>query len=400
VGLAAQTPPHQAASQQAEQDECNARPAPWKKRKVGKQAGEIQAAVQVKGKVVRSTFPRRSLPPAKAVLDMMPYRRSPNHALPGTRSPAMLDGQRSFCLNVSEDGDMRFGPIAAMALWLTACEGRDAVSDASLPEAPPRHSPSMSTPDAGRGSREGWDLQSSGEGVALALLGHSGGTVIRLFCPSGEKSLLVNVSSFRPIGSEERLSFGSGSQAVALVADPRGDAQRGGVSGTGAVPGNLMAVLGGSLSASYGAQTSGPHAAPPPKLSQPFVAACHEGSAAARQSGSPSGTSASACLMQGGERLRVSPIRAVGTEPFWGARVEGRCVRYSNPEDQDGTRVWTRYTDTGDGGTWSGAMDGRPFELRIRAQPGCSDGMSDKRYPLAVELLVRGEQRRGCAERP
>ncbi|MEA3041899.1 MAG: hypothetical protein QOC65_1388, partial [Sphingomonadales bacterium] len=107
---------------------------------------------------------------------------------------------------------------------------------------------------------------------------------------------------------------------------------------------------------------------------------------------------AGACMMQGSERLRIAPLRAVGTEPFWGARIEGRCVTYSHPDDQAGTRVWTRYAPgPGGGGTWSGALGGRPFELRTRPQPGCSDGMSDRRYPIAVDLLVGGERRRGCA---
>ena len=104
------------------------------------------------------------------------------------------------------------------------------------------------------------------------------------------------------------------------------------------------------------------------------------------------------CLMQGNDRLQLTAVHAVGTEPFWGARIEGRCVTYSQPEDPDGTRVWTRYTKGSDGETWSGALGGQPFTLRIRAEAECSDGMSDKRYPLAVELLVRGEARRGCAE--
>jgi len=103
--------------------------------------------------------------------------------------------------------------------------------------------------------------------------------------------------------------------------------------------------------------------------------------------------------VQGNERLRIGALRAVGTEPFWGARIEGRCVTYSHPEDQAGTRIWTRYSaGTGGGGTWSGALGGRRFELRIRPQPGCSDGMSDRRYPLAAELFVNGERRTGCAE--
>lgn len=112
----------------------------------------------------------------------------------------------------------------------------------------------------------------------------------------------------------------------------------------------------------------------------------------------PPSEAVSPCLVQDGERLDVAPLRAVGTEPFWAARIEGRCVTYSHPEDQRGTRVWTRYSAGADGGTWSGALGGERFELRTRAEPGCSDGMSDNVYPIAVELIVGGERRRGCAE--
>lgn len=107
----------------------------------------------------------------------------------------------------------------------------------------------------------------------------------------------------------------------------------------------------------------------------------------------------SPCLMQGAERLQVAAIGAVGTEPFWGARVDGRCITYSHPENQQGTRVWTRYTAGPDGlAVWVGQLDGKKFEMRVRPEAGCSDGMSDKRYPLAVELQVDGEQRKGCAQ--
>lgn len=107
----------------------------------------------------------------------------------------------------------------------------------------------------------------------------------------------------------------------------------------------------------------------------------------------------SPCLVQGTERLNVELLRAVGTEPFWSARVEGRCVTYSTPEDQQGTRIWTRYSQKAGGhGVWIGRLNGKAFEMRTRPEPGCSDGMSDNRYPIAVELLVNGEKRRGCAE--
>jgi uncharacterized membrane protein len=222
--------------------------------------------------------------------------------------------------------------------------------------------------------------------------------VIRLFCPARKDEILVNIPGFRPIGSEERLSFGSGGAVHVLVADTRGDRQRGGVSGTGAVPGNLATLIGGPVSVNYGAQNSGPHPAPPPDLARAFAAACRKGAPGPTTSPTPTTGNISACLMQDGKRLSVTPLRAVGTEPFWGARIEGRCVTYSHPEDQQGTRIWTSYSASSSGGIWTGALAGSRFVLRSRQQPGCSDGMSDKSYPLAVELTVGGEQRRGCAE--
>ena len=111
---------------------------------------------------------------------------------------------------------------------------------------------------------------------------------------------------------------------------------------------------------------------------------------AASASGSP-------CLNQDGEELRITPVKAIGTEPFWGARVEGRCVTYSTPEDQAGTRIWTRYNPGPDGDVWVGTFKGKPFKLITRLRPDCSDGMSDRTHPQEAMLTVAGEERRGCA---
>ena len=290
--------------------------------------------------------------------------------------------------------------IAASSLLMFACdaapEGPDAGSNQTAAAPAPAVPVAQDSEAAAR-----WDLQSSGEGVALALLAGSGEATVRLFCPAGEGRLLVNVPAFRPVASEERLSFGSARAVVALVADTAGDTQRGGVSGTGAMPDDLAALVDGPVGVNYGYQNSGPHPAPAPDLARAFVAACREGRsgpAAPNQSAKAPLAPVSACLMQGDERLDVRPLRAIGTEPFWGAQIEGRCVTYSHPDDQKGTRIWTRYAPAPGGGTWSGALGGARFELRTRAEPGCSDGMSDRRYPIAVDLLVNGERRRGCAE--
>jgi uncharacterized membrane protein len=301
-------------------------------------------------------------------------------------------------------------PAAATAalLLLAACgAGEEAPTNAAAP--PANGAASAGAPSAPAAPpAAAWDLQSSGEGAALVLpAATGGGTAIRLFCPAGAGRLLVNVPAFRPIGSEERLSFGGAGHAVALVADTAGDRQRGGVSGSGAVPPELAAILAAGVSARYGNQASGPHPAVPAGLARTFLAACSEAAAPAAAPPAPApaaaATAAAAaaagpCRMQGRTPLRAAPIRAVGTEPFWAARIEGRCVTYSHPEDQAGTRIWTRYTPGPDGGgTWEGALGGRRFALTLRPAPGCSDGMSDRRYPLAADLVVNGERRTGCA---
>jgi uncharacterized membrane protein len=282
---------------------------------------------------------------------------------------------------------------------LAACDEASGPAEEPGETAPPDEETTAPPPLPTSGPAAAkWDLQSSGEGAAL-VFPTGGDAAIRLFCPADSHTILVNVPAFRPVGSEERMTFGSGGEAHTLVADTRGDRQRGGVSATGPVPGNLAALLGGPVSVNHGSQDAGPWPAPPAGLVRSFVTACNDGAPSATSAPSPKPTNVSACLIQGDNRLSNPPLRAIGTEPFWGARIEGRCVTYSHPENQNGTRVWTRYTaGQNGGGTWTGSLGGKPFVLTARPQAGCSDGMSDNRYPLAVDLTVGGEQRRGCAE--
>lgn len=300
---------------------------------------------------------------------------------------------------------MRVAITVAVALLLTSCgvpqDEVDAPPSANVagPSSTPATSASPSAHDTVTGMGDHWSLRSSKAGAELALVRADKSVNIRLFCPAGDNRIIVNVPAFRPIGSEERLSFGGGGVVVALVADTRGDEQRGGgVSGSGEVADNLEVLLGGRLTASYGVQNSGPHQAPPRHLSRNFITACGKSSVTSAITRLPPSASSSACVVLEGKGLDVMPRRAVGTEPFWAASIVGRCVTYSRLEDQNGRRVWTRYTKGPDGERWSGALDKLPFELRIRDAQGCSDGMSDKQYPFAVELMVRGELRKGCAE--
>lgn len=297
--------------------------------------------------------------------------------------------------------DMRVIALIAVVTLLVSCGDPEGAasgppSDTALASSVAPRSPQPSEAASDRLAR--WVLEPSDKETALVLFGPDETATMRLVCPAGKSQLLVNVPGFSPIGSEERLSFGGDGDATTLVANTDGDPERGGISGVGEIPNNLAALAGKPLSASYGAQKSGPHFAPPRQMFRTFVTACTKPLAAHAPTAGRSPATGSACSTQGGEHLRVTPRRAAGTEPFWAARIEGRCVVYSHLEDQDGARIWTRYSKGSDAETWAGTLGKKRFELRIRERANCSDGMSDKRYPLEVELMVHGELRHGCAE--
>ena len=243
-----------------------------------------------------------------------------------------------------------------------------------------------------------WALQRETDGAALLLRNSNGRPVIRLACVSKAR-LVVNVPAFSPIASEERLSFGANGEVVAMVADSKGDKVLGGVSAEGRIPDELKRLIVAPISASYGAQTSGPHAPPPENLAGPFLNACTDSLTAARVEETKPKPGTSPCLVQDSTMLRMAPMRAIGTEPFWNARTEGRCVTFSTPEDQTGTRIWTKVGTGPMGPIWTGTFKGRPFVLRVQPAVRCSDGMSDKAYDWEAVLTVGGEERKGCAER-
>ena len=123
----------------------------------------------------------------------------------------------------------------------------------------------------------GWEGSASGEGDGLWLT-KSTVRALTLFCPARDNVLIVNVPAFRAVGSEERMSFGSGGTVVTLVADFRGDPDRGGVTGRGPVPAELDWILSSpeGIAINYGAQNAGPHRTPPAELAAAFVAGCRD----------------------------------------------------------------------------------------------------------------------------
>ena len=89
-------------------------------------------------------------------------------------------------------------------------------------------------------------------------------------------------------------------------------------------------------------------------------------------------------------------IDAHGTEPFWAVEIRQTQISFKTPEASivfpaggmavaDGAAVWE--STAGD----------KPIKITLREQPGCSDGMSDLKYPLAAEVALGGTTYKGCA---
>jgi len=89
-------------------------------------------------------------------------------------------------------------------------------------------------------------------------------------------------------------------------------------------------------------------------------------------------------------------IHLIGTEPFWGGEVAAGTLRYTTPENIEGTLVQVARFAGNNGLGLSGRLDGRPLDLTVT--PGtCSDGMSDRRYPFVATLRLGEDMRTGCA---
>jgi uncharacterized membrane protein len=85
-----------------------------------------------------------------------------------------------------------------------------------------------------------------------------------------------------------------------------------------------------------------------------------------------------------------------GTEPFWGGHVEGTQLTYTWPENIDGVVIAVERSGEDGKLTLTGTFEGGPFAMTI-AQGECSDGMSDRTYPLTATLTLGSEVRNGCA---
>ena len=91
------------------------------------------------------------------------------------------------------------------------------------------------------------------------------------------------------------------------------------------------------------------------------------------------------------------PIRALGTEPFWGVEIKPDELVYSGV-DRPETKMANPGSRMEGGNVVIAAKDagGEAFTVTLR-DAECSDGMSDRVYPLEAEVKYKAETLKGCA---
>lgn len=91
------------------------------------------------------------------------------------------------------------------------------------------------------------------------------------------------------------------------------------------------------------------------------------------------------------------PVRALGTEPFWGVELTGSEMVYSGVDRPEQRAPQPKAQIQGTTATFeSKTSAGTPISVMLAATE-CSDGMSDRTYPLSAIVRIGDETLTGCA---
>lgn len=88
----------------------------------------------------------------------------------------------------------------------------------------------------------------------------------------------------------------------------------------------------------------------------------------------------------------AADLNLTGTEPFWGVKIRKDKITLSRPDHPDLVAANTGAEVSGKTATWKS----NELTITLKSQPGCSDGMSDRRYPYAAQVKVGDEVLKGC----
>lgn len=91
------------------------------------------------------------------------------------------------------------------------------------------------------------------------------------------------------------------------------------------------------------------------------------------------------------------PITALGTEPFWSVRIDGTQLTLTRPDGPELVTTAPGAAISPGRASWTArSADGQTLSVTLKASV-CSDGMSDRSYPMTAEAALGAEILRGCA---
>lgn len=91
------------------------------------------------------------------------------------------------------------------------------------------------------------------------------------------------------------------------------------------------------------------------------------------------------------------PLRALGTEPFWGVDLNGTEIVYSGVDRPELRAPQPAPVIQGTTATFEAETAGGETINIMLAATECSDGMSDRTYPLSAIVRIGDETLTGCA---
>lgn len=91
------------------------------------------------------------------------------------------------------------------------------------------------------------------------------------------------------------------------------------------------------------------------------------------------------------------PITALGTEPFWSLKIDGARFTLTRPDHKDlVAEAPGAMIEPGRGFWIARGPEGAQLSVTLTVSP-CSDGMSDRAYPMSAEVVLMNETLVGCA---
>lgn len=92
------------------------------------------------------------------------------------------------------------------------------------------------------------------------------------------------------------------------------------------------------------------------------------------------------------------PLRAIGTEPFWAVEITPATLTYSGVDRPEQTLPSPGPDVQGTTAVYVVETEGEPSMTVTLMTTDCSDGMSDRIYPLTAMVEIGDETLNGCAQ--